>query len=317
VTATSGAHPAATAVARIVWPLSAAMDRAGAIAYRYRRPIRDGLILVGVLRMLFYYVVQDIKPWTFWGIDARAYWGIDLAHPYVSSTVGEHSKFLYSPAFAQLFAPVSLLPYEVYLVLWTVLLAGVALWLARPWPWILAILCLPVSYEVLVGNIHLLIAAAVVLAFRRPWIYAFPMWTKLTPIVGVGWWFVRAEWRKLAIALAAIAVVGVISVLLSPSAWADWLVFLRSNADSNDFLLPRAILAAAMVAFGGLTGRRWLVAVAVWFSLPVLWINSWAVLLAVIRLRDRAEAPAWLPAPLSGRDQLRDVQEPVGHVARN
>ena len=295
-TATGVAQAGAGAVGRIVWPLSAAMDRAGAIAYRYRRPIRDGLILVGVLRMLFYYVVQDIKPWTFWGIDARAYWGIDLAHPY-TGIVGEHSKFLYSPAFAQLMAPVSLLPYEVYLVLWTVLLAGVALWLARPWPWILAMLCLPVSYEILVGNVHLLLAAAVVLAFRRPWLYAFPVWTKLTPIVGVGWWFVRAEWRKLAVALVAIAAVGVVSVLLSPSAWADWLVFLQSNAGANDFLLPRALVAAGMVAFGALTGRRWLVAVAVWLSLPVLWINSWAMLLAVVRLRERVEPPAWLPRP--------------------
>jgi hypothetical protein len=285
------------------------MDRAGTLAYHYRRPIRDALVLVGVARMLVYYFVQDIHPWEFWGIDAQAYWGIDLAHPYSADFIGQHSKFLYSPAFALLMAPLSLLPYQVYLVLWTVFLAGVALWLARPWPWILLILSLPVSYEILVGNVHLLIAAAIVLAFRLPWLYAFPVWTKLTPAVGLVWWLVRAEWRKLAVAVGAIVLVGLVSLLLTPSAWADWLEFLQTNAGSPEFLLPRGILAALMVAFGGLTGRRWLVAVAVWLSLPVVWVNSWAILLAVVRLRDRVEPAAWLP--IEPRSASAAVPAPV------
>ena len=66
--------------------------------------------------------------------------------------------------------------------------------------------------------------------------------------------------------------------------------------------MPRVIAAVLMVAFGALTGRRWLVAVAVWISLPVIYINSWVVLLAIIRLRERTAA-AWLPD--LRRDQLR------------
>ncbi len=287
---------ASAAAGRVVWPISSAGDRFGAIVSRYHRPIRDALILVGLLRAGWYFFVQGIQPWTFWGIDARAYWGIDLAHPYTGN-VGVHSAFLYSPAFAQLMAPFSLLPYDVYLVIWTALLAGVALWLARPWPPILLMLSLPVIYEVAVGNVHLLIAAAVVIAFRLPWAYAYPVWAKLTPGVGIGWWFVRGEWRRFAVALGAVIAVGLVSVVLQPGAWADWIEFLRINTAANDFLLPRVAVAIVLVTFGALTGRRWLVAVAVWLALPVIYVNSWAVLLAVVRLRDRVEPAGWLPAP--------------------
>jgi hypothetical protein len=294
VTAATRAVPGAHALARVVWPVSDALDNAAARLYRFRRPIRDGLIVAGLLRMVFYFWVQGIQPWLFWGIDARAYWGIDLAHPYTGN-LGVHSAFLYSPAFAQLMAPFSLLPYQVYLVVWTALLAGIALWLARPWPWLLAILALPVIYEVLVGNIHLLIAAAVVLAFRAPWVYAYPVWAKLTPAVGIGWWFVRAEWRRFAIAVGAVLGVLVVSVALQPTAWSDWIDFLRVNTAANDALLPRAAIAVVLTAFGALTGRRWLVAVSVWLALPVIYVNSWVILLAVARLRERVEPAAWLP----------------------
>jgi hypothetical protein len=314
VTAATGAAPAtrtwASAVARVIWPLSRAMDRGGRVVHRYRRPIRDALVIVGLVRTAYYFFVQGIQPWTFWGMDARAYWGIDLAHPY-TGVVGDQSAFLYSPAFAQLMAPLSLLPYNVYLVLWTVLLAGVALWLARPWPWILAMLSLPVIYEVLVGNIHLLIAAAIVVAFRLPWVYAYPVWAKLTPAVGMGWWFVRAEWRRFLVALGAILAIGAVSFVAQPTAWADWLEVLRASAGSNDALVPRALVAVVLVAFGGLTGRRWMVPVAVWISLPVVWVNSWVILLAVVRLRERVEPAHWLLAdPRPADVVVTSVAEP-------
>jgi hypothetical protein len=288
------AATASRGLARVVWPLSDLVDRIGVVVHRFGRPIRDGLILVGVLRALFHFFVLDIQPWTFWGIDAKAYWGVDLANTY-TGVVGEHSAFLYSPVFAQLMAPLSLLPYTVYLVLWTALLAGVALWLARPWPWALGMLVLPVVYEICVGNIHLLIAAAIVLGFRAPWVYAYPVWAKLTPAVGIGWWFVRAQWRPFLIAVGTILALGLVSVVLQPQAWADWIALLRVSAGSNDFLILRAIVGVFLVGFGALTGRRWMVPVAVWISLPVVWVNSWVILLAVIRLRERVEPAPWLP----------------------
>ena len=262
------------------------MDRAGTVVTRYRRPIRDGLVIVGVLRAVWYFFVQGIQPWTFPGLDARAYWGVDLAHPYVNSGVGDVSTYLYSPAFAQILAPLSSLPFPVFNALWTALLVVTLVWLVRPYPLAAVILILPVIYELCVGNVHFLIAAAIVLGFRAPGAWAFPILTKITPAIGVGWFAVRREWRALAIAVGVTAVMVAVSYLLGPSAWQDWIAFLLASPGRSELLLPRLVIGALLVALGAITGRRWLVPVAVWMSLPVVWINSWVILLAVIRLRE-------------------------------
>jgi len=102
---------------------------------RLRRPLRDALVIVGLARALYYFFGQGIQPWTFWGLDARAYWRIDLAHPYAHSAPGEISAYLYSPAFAQLMAPLSNLPFELFFALWTAVNVALLVWLVRPWPW--------------------------------------------------------------------------------------------------------------------------------------------------------------------------------------
>ena len=262
------------------------MDRAGAVVRRFRRPIRDGLVVVGVVRAAYYFVVQGIYPWTFIGVDARAYWGVDLAHPYVGSGVGDLSTYLYSPAFAQLLAPLSNLPFPVFDALWTVLLLVTLVWLVRPYPIAAVMLVLPVTYELFVGNVHFLIAAAIVLAFRAPGAWVFPILTKITPGIGLGWFVIRREWRALAVALGVTAVVAAVSLVLTPSAWWDWVAFLAASPGRSQLLLPRVIFAGLLVVLGALTGRRWLIPVAVWVSLPIVWVNSWVILLATIRLRE-------------------------------
>jgi Glycosyltransferase family 87 len=256
---------------------------------RLRRPLRDALILVGLARAFVYFVVQGIHPWEFAGVDARAYWGIDLGHPYASSMVGELSNYLYSPAFAQLLAPLSLLPFEVFFTLWTVVSLALFVWLVRPWPWAIPMLILPITYELFVGNIHFLLAAAFVVALRRPAAWAFPVLTKITPGVGALWFLVRLEWRAFVVAVGStLAIVGV-SFVLSPTAWTDWFSFLLASPGRTELLLPRLAIAAALVVFGARTNRPWVLPVAGWLALPVIWVNSWVILLAVIRLRE----PRW------------------------
>jgi Glycosyltransferase family 87 len=262
-----------------------ALDRAGLMLARYARPVRDGLIVVGLGRAAYYFFVQGIQPWTFIGVDARAYWQVDLAHPYVGSGVGDVSTYLYSPAFAQLMAPFSLLPFSAFDAMWTALLLVVCAWLIRPWPWAGLMLILPISYELLVGNVHFLIAAAIVLGFRAPATWAFPILTKVTPGLGVLWFAVRREWPALALALGGTAAVVAVSFALAPSAWFDWFAFLLASPGRSQLLVPRTVIAAVLVAFGAATGRRWLVPVAVWLALPIVWVNSWVILLAAIRLR--------------------------------
>ena len=264
------------------------------IIRRNRRALRDALIVAGLLRAVVYFVGQGIHPWTFVGIDARAYWRVDLAHPYVSSGVGDYSTYLYSPAFAQALSPSYVLPFEAFFVLWTIASVAVLYWLVRPWPWALLILFLPWTYELFVGQVHLFIAAVIVLGFRFPALWAFAILTKVTPGIGLLWFLVRREWRSLAIALGVTAGVAAVSFVLAPSAWFDWYAFLRGSTGSGELLYVRIAVAAAIVVAGAVTGRRWTVPIAVWLALPVVWIESWVILLAIIRLRE--PAPALAPA---------------------
>ncbi len=257
---------------------------------RNRRALRDALILIGLLRAALYFGVQGIHPWTFAGIDARAYYGVDLGHPYVGAALGQHPGYLYSPAFAQFLSPLYVLPFEAFYVLWTAASIAVLYWLVRPWPWALLILFLPWTYELFVGQVHLFFAAVIVLGFRWPSLWAFNILTKVTPGIGLLWFLVRREWRSLAIALGTTLAVVAVSFVLAPTAWFDWYAFLRGSAGSGELLYPRVAAAAVIVTAGAITGRRWTVPVAVWLALPVVWIESWVVLLAIIRLREPVSA---------------------------
>jgi Glycosyltransferase family 87 len=273
--------------------IPAFVPRPSAFLRRFGRPIRDALIVVGLLRAVIYYVVQGIHPWTFVGIDARAYWAVDLAHPYAHSGVGEYSTYLYSPAFAQALSPLYGLSFEAFYVLWTIASVALLYWLVRPWPWALLILFLPWTYELAVGQVHLFLAAVIVLGFRYPGLWAFNVLTKVTPGIGLLWFAVRREWRPLGIALGATAVIAIISFVLAPTAWFDWVAFLRGSTGSGELLYPRLVASGAIVVAGALTGRRWAIPIAVWLALPVVWIESWVILLAIIRLREPVE-PAML-----------------------
>ena len=62
------------------------------------------------------------------GVDAYAYWTVDPSSPYGASAPGTFRAFFYSPAFAQLTAPIHLLPWQVFIAIWTVVLTLVLLW---------------------------------------------------------------------------------------------------------------------------------------------------------------------------------------------
>ena len=167
----------------------------------------------------------------------------------------------------------------------------------RPWPWALLILFLPWTYELFVGQVHLFFAAVIVLGFRWPALWAFNILTKVTPGVGLLWFLVRREWRSLALALGTTLAIVALSFVLNATAWFDWFALLRASAGGGELLIVRLAAAAVIVVAGALTDRRWTVPIAVWLALPVVWIESWVVLLAIIRLRDRPE-PVAEPVPV-------------------
>jgi hypothetical protein len=258
------------------------------------RLLRDGYIVLAIVFIglrLF-----DIEPWAD-SVDAYAYWTTRTGDFYAAAETGRIGAYLYSPAFAQLLAPlVVVLPVAVFTALWTAINFAALWWLvgrlALP-----SLLFLPISFEIISGNVHLLYAVAIVAGFRYPATWALMFLTKVTPGVGVLWFGVRREWRSFAIALGATAAIVAVSVVLDRSAWEQWIGILRtdlSGAGQASFstvgwylpvpLVPRLAAAILIVAYAARTDRRWLVPVAVVLSLPVLWLNGLAILAAVVPL---------------------------------
>ncbi len=257
-----------------------------------RRALRHGLAIAGVIAAAWMYLVVGDATWRNPGADGVIYWAVDPSNPYPGATVGGKDAYLYSPAFAQVFSLIGLLPREVFIVGWIVLLSAVAWWLARPWPASLLVLALPVSQEILIGNIHLLLAAAIVLGFRWPATWSFVLLTKVTPGVGLLWFAARREWRALFVALAVTAAISAVSFVIAPGVWADWFALLRRDGGSESArLLLRLAAAAAIVVWGALTDRRWTVPLGAMLALPVIWMDSFSMLLACVALSKRA-APA-------------------------
>jgi len=225
------------------------------------------------------------------GQEAFCYWQPDLADPYARSDWTQPVAYVYSPAFLQALAGLRALPWEGFLAAWTVLLLLAVRVLAGPRLWAVAI---PFAMlELAGGNIHLLLAVAVVIGFRWPAAWAFVLLTKVTPGVGLLWFAARREWRHLGIALGATAAIAALSWAAAPGAWADWLgVLAESSTKTIDAgsavpvpLWLRLPAGALLVAWGASTNRRWTVPVTAMLALPAMWYGGLCMLLAVLFLR--------------------------------
>jgi hypothetical protein len=250
-----------------------------------------GFIVAVGLVVLMVSLAEPFEPDSFGpGHDARAYWSAPLGDPYVPGSVGQESAYLYSPAFIWLLSPLRALSWPLFLGIWTGGLLVVLFWLARPLLFLpLLLLALP---EIWGGNITILLAAAIVLGFSRPWAWAFPLLTKVTPGVGILWFAVRREWLN--VGLAAAATVGVIAAvaLFTPGLWADWLQLLLSSTGSSTVpgsvpipLIVRLPFAIALIAFAAQRDMRWLLPIGVLLAMPVIWWGSLALLTASVALK--------------------------------
>jgi hypothetical protein len=255
------------------------------------RAIRDGLSIAGVLLLIVVFTTGG-SP----GYDFYAYWSVDPAHPYaVKEGFG---AFHYAPPLVWLVGPLKLVPWPLAYWLWFAVLFAALVWLARDWS--LAWLAFPpVSVELYHGNIHLLIAAALVLSMRWPVAYAFLVLSKVAPGVTAIWWVVRREWRHLAIGLGSAAIVVAISFAVAPSSWFAWVEHISSESNQAFNLIPvpllvRLPIAAAVAVVAGLTNRAWLLPFAAVLALPLLWVHGLSILVAITPLR-RARRPVEAP----------------------
>src|SRR4029453_16027075 len=126
---------------------------------------------------------------------------------------GRIGAYLYSPAFAQLLAPLTWLPLNVFTAIWTGINCAALWYLLRRWS-LPSLLFLPIPFEIISGNVHLLYAVAIVAGFRYPVTWALMLLTKVTPGVGLLWFLVRREWRALAIAIGLTAAIVAVSFVL-------------------------------------------------------------------------------------------------------
>ncbi len=200
-----------------------------------RRALRHGLTLAGLLAGVF--VWQAIAIGVPNSGDAWSYWSASAADPYAAARQGAVLSYLYSPAFLQALAPLRLLDWDAFRAVWTATLVAALVLQAGPLT-VLALAFPPVLIDLEVGNIHVLLALAIVLGFRWPAAWAFVLLTKVTPGVGLLWFALRREWRQLGIAIVATVSIAVVSFLLAPHLWTEWLVVagpadrgLRERAD--------------------------------------------------------------------------------------
>ncbi|MBA2758025.1 MAG: DUF2029 domain-containing protein [Chloroflexi bacterium] len=228
------------------------------------------------------------------GQDAIAYWSAQLADPYANSEWTVPPGYVYSPAFLQLVSPLTRLPWIAFMGAWAAILL-VALRTLTGSRWFLLGL-LTATIEIAGGNISLLLGLAIVAGFRWPATWAFVILTKITPGIGLLWFAVRREWRSLAIALGATALVVAVSATLMPTAWLQWIDVLQRatkyDVTAAGVPLPfilRLPFAIGLVVWGARTDRRWTVPVASMLALPALWYGSLSMLLAVIPLRAPAQ----------------------------
>jgi hypothetical protein len=223
------------------------------------------------------------------GFDTYAYWLTGHGPLYA---VGDGlGAFQYTPAALFFLWPVSLLPWALAFPVWLAISAAALAAIGGRWSLAL-LLFVPIPMELYEGNIHLLLALAIVVGFRYPAAWAFVLVTKIVPGVGLLWFVVRREWRSLAIALVVTGLL-VTASLLIPGAWAAWWAHTTDNPQGmtpNQIGVPlwlRLPVAVAIVVWGARTDRRWTVIVAGTLALPSLWFYGLSMLVGVVPLATR------------------------------
>ncbi|MFL5726021.1 MAG: glycosyltransferase family 87 protein [Chloroflexota bacterium] len=265
-----------------------------------------GLVVAIVAWALITYFSE---PWgRLWGTgqDARCYYQATLADPYLHSDWNDPIAYVYSPAFLQLVTPLTRLPWQAFMAVWTAILIGAARFLTGPRLLAAGLLFPFTAMEIAGGNISLLLGVAIVVGFRWPAAWALVLLTKITPGIGLLWFAVRREWRQLAIALGATAAIVAISGVMLPQQWRDWVDVVINNAGKGGtwasvpvplwFRLP---IAAGVVVWGARTDRAWSVPLAAMLALPALWYGGVSMLLGCIALLPEQGRVRWLPSGAS------------------
>jgi hypothetical protein len=254
------------------------------------------------------------------GVDAHAYWAAWRNGLY-SAAPEQRDAYLYSPVFAEVLWPLTLLPWPIFYAFWMIAALATYAWLLAPlgrrWAIPLLLICIP---EIVFGNVWPFVAAVLVLGFRRPQLWAFPILLKLTPAVGLLWFVTRREWRATFIAAFTTLAIAGLSIAFAPHFWLDWSRLLLQPADFTNasrttlqpllhFPAPIRLgvglpVSAALTIYAARRNRPWLLAPAMVLASPVPGLGALALLTAIPRLSRAADSHA-LPTVSPARQRSR------------
>jgi hypothetical protein len=276
---------------------------------RLIRRLPRTLAVAILLGYLGYTVASWFLVWN--PADAGAYYdaALRLSHGaalYPAVNPEAHEVYRYAPWFAVAWIPITALPRDVALHLWSLAMLGcsiAAVWplLRRPtWARVaLAALAGQTLVETaMFGNAHPLVVALLVWTVGRR---TFPAWVgvaasvKLVPLAFALVWAGRREWSKVAVS------VGVAAVLYAPMLWFDLTNYVTdpgSGLLSLYSISPFLWVAGAMLALGAtvwlaMRGSRyaWVAAALLMFLGPPRVVLSYlAFLLVAVELTRREHA---------------------------
>lgn len=243
-----------------------------------------------------------VSGWHLAGDDAHAYWAASLADPYRISAMGAPDAYHYAPPFLWLIAPLKLLPYEVFRPVWSGLILVALAWLVGLDLLLPVILLGPFMADYLFGNVNTFMAVAIVLSFRWPGFWAFPILTKAAGGVGMLWYAFRGEWRSLAVAAGTTMAILLVTAVVVPDQLVTWLTIVQgapgSAADAPWMAVPpwplRVAVAVVALWWAARTNRRWVVPLASMIALPI-WPFTVAMTAGAIRLLRQASRSASVP----------------------
>ena len=208
----------------------------------------------------------------------------------------------YTPPLAQVLAPFTLVlkaiayivGYRVLEILSVWYLAGRAML-----PMLALIAFLPVAVELRFENVHLFMAVAIVLGLSRwPLLFAVAAVVKVSPGLGVVYLVLRRRYRDALVVVLVGAAICMVSYVLSPSLWQQFLAAIGDRAGiTGNSLIPvpyvlRALAGLLLAVAGGIIGRRrgeLLLVLGITAANPNLALNGFAVLAAAV--------PVWRAGP--------------------
>jgi hypothetical protein len=190
-----------------------------------------------------------------------------------------NGAFLYSPVWALIFGAISWLPGVLLYAVSIVISVACLRYVVGSWRGLGITLLWPfTAFALLSGNLDLIIAAALVAAWRgHVGPLALVALAKIAPALGLPW----RSWRR----FAAVSLVLIALTLPWWHLWPEWLLFLVRQPTSGEFLIPIPWWTRLPVAVLLLALRRpWATALAAVVATPALYLTSSLLLLAPLRL---------------------------------